>query len=255
MLITRLLARRLFLSPEGDAAASSAPAAAASTPSTDGAPPAASTPPAGDSSGTPPASSTPTASDSHNSAPDWRESIADADLKKFVTDKGYKDPTEAFKALRDAEAKSAAPSTPEEYGLGDDAFAKTAAGWFHEQGIPAEQAKGLVGKWNEYVTKANEEAVAARTRDGEAQMSSLKTEWGNDYDAKIELGRQAMRKFGVSVEFIDKLAGQMGDAETIKVFNRIGAAMSEGTLNPGGAGNGGAALTEEEQAAKFYAKS
>lgn len=170
-----------------------------------------------------------------------------------MTDKGYKDPAEAFKALRDAEAKNAAPEKPEDYQIGDTDFAKTAATWFHEQGISAEAAKGLTAKWNEYVTQQNEAVTAARTREGEAQMSALKTEWGNSYDTNIELSRQAMRKFGVPVEFIDKVAGQIGDAETVKVFNRIGAAMSEGTLNPGGAGSSGAALTEEQQAAKFYA--
>lgn len=250
MLIRRLLARHVFLSPEGDAAAAGgAPAAAASG---EGAPATAATTAAPTS---PESAAAASATQTDNSPSDWRESIADADLKKYVTDKGYKDPAEAFKALRDAEAKYAAPAKPEDYQIGDTDFAKTAATWFHEQGIPAEQAKGLVGKWNEYVTKQTEEATAARARDGEAQMSALKTEWGNTYDANLELGRQAMRKFGIPAAFIDKVAGEIGDAETIKVFNRIGAAMSEGTLNPGGAGNGGSALTEEEQAARFYAKS
>jgi hypothetical protein len=251
MLIRRLLSRHVFMLPEGDAAASGGtPAAAATT--AEGTPAATTTTAAQATTEGASAASTP---QTDNSPSDWRESIADADLKKFVTDKGYKDPAEAFKALRDADAKYAVPSKPEDYGLGDEAFAKTAATWFHEQGIPAEQAKGLVGKWNEYVTKQTEEATAAKARDGEAQISQLKTEWGTNYDANVEIGRQAMRKFGLPVTFIDKVAGEIGDAETIKVFNRIGAAMSEGTLNPGGAGNGGAALTEEEQAAKFYAKS
>ncbi|MCW3589211.1 hypothetical protein K6Y78_40125, partial [Burkholderia cenocepacia] len=60
---------------------------------------------------------------------------------------------------------------------------------------------------------------------------------------------------GVSGEVIDKLAGATGDAATIKVFSQIGASLSEGTLNPGGAGGSGAALTEEQRAAKFYSNS
>lgn len=63
-----------------------------------------------------------------------------------------------------------------------------------------------------------------------------------------------MRKFGVPAEVIDRLAGESGDAATIKVFSSIGASLSEGTLNPGGdGGSSGAALTLEQRAAKFYA--
>lgn len=192
---------------------------------------------------------------SHNSAPDWRESIADEDLRNYVTGKGFKDPGEAFKALRDAEAKYAAPAKPEDYQIGDTDFAKTASTWFHKHGVPAETAKALTTEWNQHMQAMTEQAATERMQKGERDMSALKTEWGQEFDKNVELGRQAMRKFGLSVEFVDKLAGETGDAETIKVFSRIGAAMSEATLNPGGAGGSGAALTHEQRAAKFYSNS
>ncbi|ARL48212.1 hypothetical protein BOC50_36475 [Burkholderia pseudomallei] len=190
-----------------------------------------------------------------NSPPTWLQSIADADLRQFVEAKGFKDVGEAVKAMREFEAKHAAPASVEEYQLGDGDFAKTAATWFHEAGIPAEAAKALAAKWNGYVGEQNTAAEAARLAKGEAELTTLKSEWGTDYDKNVELGRQAMRKFGVSGEVIDKLAGAAGDAATIKVFSQIGASLSEGTLNPGGAGGSGAALTEEQRAAKFYANS
>ncbi|WP_229657040.1 hypothetical protein [Burkholderia pseudomallei] len=222
-----------------------------------GAPAAAPAAPAG---GDPAASSaTPTdgnasAAGTHDSAPAWLQSIADADLRQFVEAKGFKDVGEAVKAMREFETKHAAPATAEEYQLGDGDFAKTAATWFHEAGIPAEAAKALAAKWNGYVSEQNTTAEAARLAKGEAELTTLKGEWGADYDKNVELGRQAMRKFGVSGEVIDKLAGAAGDAATIKVFSQIGASLSEGTLNPGGDGGGsGAALTQEQRAAKFYA--
>ncbi|SOT39792.1 hypothetical protein [Burkholderia cenocepacia] len=225
--------------PAGGAAAASTtttdPAASAAT-QTDGAPT--------------------TTEGTHDSAPTWLQSIADADLRQFVEAKGFKDVSDAVKAMRELEAKHAAPASIEDYQLGDGNFAKTAATWFHEAGIPAEAAKALAAKWNGYVGEQNTAAEAARLAKGEAELTTLKGEWGADYDKNVELGRQAMRKFGVSGEAIDKLAGVSGDAATIKVFAQIGASLSEGTLNPGGAGGSGAALTNEDaRAAKLYDKS
>lgn len=224
--------------PAGGAPAAVPAATGATDPATSGAAPV--------DGGTPPAAGT------HDSASTWLQSIADADLRQFVEAKGFKDVGEAVKAMREFEAKHAAPATVEEYQLGDGDFAKTAATWFHEAGIPAEAAKALAARWNGYVGEQNTTAEAARVAKGEAELTTLKGEWGTDYDKNVELGRQAMRKFGVSGEVIDKLAGASGDAATIKVFSQIGASLSEGTLNPGGAGGSGAALTDEQRAAKFY---
>ncbi|EML1597802.1 hypothetical protein RVY52_002541 [Burkholderia cenocepacia] len=198
---------------------------------------------------------TTTTEGAQDSAPAWLQSIADADLRQFVEAKGFKDVGDAVKAMRELEAKHAAPASVEDYQLGDGDFAKTAATWFHEAGIPTDAAKALAAKWNGYVSEQNTAADAARLAKGEAELTTLKSEWGADYDKNVELGRQAMRKFGVSGEVIDKLAGASGDAATIKVFSQIGASLSEGTLNPGGAGGSGVALTEEQRAAKFYSNS
>ncbi|WP_233623939.1 hypothetical protein [Burkholderia vietnamiensis] len=189
----------------------------------------------------------------HDSAPTWLQSIADADLRQFVEAKGFKGVDDAVKAMREFEAKHAAPATAEEYQLGDTDFAKTASAWFHEAGIPADAAKALAAKWDVYAKDQMTAAESARVAKGEAELTALKSEWGDSYDKNVELGRQAMRKFGVSGEVIDKLAGASGDAATIKVFSQIGASLSEGVLNPGGAGGSGAALTPEQRAAKFYA--
>lgn len=236
------LARRFALFfPDGDSGGGGPASGADATGTAAGAPAATPTGGAGAVAGTPVA------------MPDWREAITDAGLKQYVTDKGFKEPGDVIKAMRETEAKHAAPATPDEYALGDTDFAKTASTWFHEQGLSAGQAKGLTEKWNAFVEQQTAADAAARLAQGEAQMTALKSEWGDSYDRNLELGRQAMRKFGLSGEFVDRMAGEAGDAETVRVFSRIGAALSEGTLNPGGAGgSGGAALTQEERAAKFY---
>lgn len=241
---------RKFRLLEGEASTTGEPAGGAAATG-------AATPPAGT-----PAASTTTQTDgaaqatagTHDSAPAWLQSIADADLRQFVEAKGFKDAGDAVKAIRELEAKHAAPAKAEDYQLGDTDFAKTASTWFHEAGIPAEAAKALAAKWGVYVNDQTAAIESARVAKGEAELTALKSEWGDSYDRNVELGRQAMRKFGVSGEVIDKLAGASGDAATIKMFSQIGASLSEGTLNPGGDGGGsGAALTPEQRAAKFYA--
>ncbi|MBN3738080.1 hypothetical protein G3N62_05745 [Burkholderia sp. Tr-20355] len=242
---------RKFRLLEGETTTTGEPAGgAAATGATATTDPAAATTTATQSDG----AATTTTEGTHDSASTWLQSIADADLRQFVEAKGFKDVGEAVKAMREFETKHAAPASADDYQLGDGDFAKTAATWFHEAGIPAEAAKALAAKWNGYVGEQNTRAEEARLAKGEAELTTLKGEWGDNYDKNVELGRQAMRKFGVSAEVIDKLAGASGDAATIKVFSSIGASLSEGTLNPGGdGGSSGAALTQEQRAAKFYA--
>ncbi|WP_334032759.1 hypothetical protein [Burkholderia gladioli] len=241
MFIRNLLRRHRLLEGETNAAAGA--------PAGDGQ----SAAPAGDGQAAGAASAA--GADTANVPPDWLQGIDDAELRTFVEGKGFKSAGEALAALREVEGKYAAPDKPEGYELGDGDFAKTAATWFHENGVPAATAKALAGKWNTYVQDQTAAAEAARVAAGEQQITALRTEWGDSYDKNVELGRQAMRKFGVSGEVIDKLAGASGDAAVIKTFSQIGAAISEGTLNPGGTASSGAALTEEQRAAKFYSNS
>lgn len=238
----RLLEGEATTTGEPDGGAPAAGATTTATATDSAAPAATQTPGAAPPAGT------------HDSAPSWLQAIGDADLRQFVEAKGFKDVGEAVKAMRELEAKHAAPAKAEDYQLGDTDFAKTAASWFHEHGVSAETAKALAAKWNGYVEQQNSAAEKARVAKGQADLAALKSEWGDGYDKNLELGRQAMRKFGVPAEVIDRLAGESGDAATIKVFSSIGASLSEGTLNPGGdGGSSGAALTLEQRAAKFYA--
>ncbi|MBU9378710.1 hypothetical protein [Burkholderia gladioli] len=243
MFIRNLLRHHRLL--EGEAAAGGAPAGDAAAAA--GSAPA----PAGPGGATTPAAGTETG----NLPSDWLQGIDDADLRTFVEGKGFKSAGEALAALREVEGKYAAPDKPEGYELGDGDFAKTAASWFHENGVPAATAKALAGKWDAYVKEQSTAAETAQKLAGEQQISALRTEWGDSYDKNVELGRQAMRKFGVPGDVIDKLAGASGDAATIKVFSQIGAAVSEGVLNPGGAGGSSgatAATNEDARAAKLF---
>lgn len=222
-----------FLMNQDPGAGGGAPPAAAPAPAPAAADPAAAPAPA------PAAAPAPAPAQTHQSAADWLQSLPDAEAKAYAESKGWKEPGEAIKAMRELEAKSAPPAKAEDYNLPvpegqDGAFAKQAAGWFLKAGVTAAQAQVLAAEWNSTL----QAQATAEQQKIEQDMGALKTEWGNDYDANVELGRRVMRNFGVAPEVVDRIAGQMGDATTLRVFQRIGKGLSEGTLGPGGSGGG-----------------
>lgn len=169
--------------------------------------------------------------------PAWHDSIQDEGLKAFIAGKGFKDAGEAAQALQELEGKTTVPDSPDAYQLPvpdgqDAAFAIEAAKWMHEAGVPAAQAQVLAEKWNEYAASQQQAAEVERQNQSDADMSALQKEWGSQFDANAELGRRAVRTFGIEEDSIEKISLALGDAETLRLFARIGKNLGEGTLNP-----------------------
>lgn len=177
-----------------------------------------------------------------DATPDWAKSI-DQGLQEYAQKKGFKEPGEALKALQEMEGKNAVPDSVDGYELpvpeGDNGeFAKQAAGWMHEAGIPAEAAKALAGKWNQHVADMQKSFDTQRQQQDETDVSTLKKEWGGQYDANTELGRRAVRTFvgqgDEAADVVEKLSQALGSAETLRLFHRIGKHLGEGSLSPDG---------------------
>lgn len=148
--------------------------------------------------------------------------------------------------------KTIVPETADGYALpvpeGEDgAFAKTAASWFHEAGVPPVQAEKLAAKWNEFAATqkaAQAEAEAAAEAQAQAKFESetaaLKQEWGAKYDANIELGRRAFSQFGFTQDIADAVEAKVGPAQLFKIFAKIGEGLGEdsalGIGSPGATG-------------------
>lgn len=95
------------------------------------------------------------------------------------------------------------PKQASEYELdGED---KNAPEWtntwkneFHSLGLTKSQAKQLSGKWNAQIAtmvKAHNDAIAAESA---KVQSEIKTQWGGEYDAKVELAKRMWLKHGDS---------------------------------------------------------
>lgn len=135
-----------------------------------------------------------------------------------------------------------APDKAEAYELpvpeGDTGeFAKTAATWFKDAGLLPQQAQALAAKWNEFSTAqaqaqaaAEQARIAALDTKNKAEESALKTEWGQQHEANMELARRAVRQFVPSEKAPDVIAAledRLGYAETIKLMHAIGRGLGE----------------------------
>lgn len=189
-----------------------------------------------------------------NSAAPWHEAISDESLRTYAASKGFKDVGEAAKAMQEMEARFAVPADAAEYQLPvpqgeSDEFAKQAAAWMKDAGIPVQAARQLAAKWNEFSAAQAQQMATAQQQAGEQALAKLRGEWGGQYDANVETAKKAVRAFGASPDVVEKMASAIGDAEVIRLFQRVGAAMSEATLNPGG-GGGSAAPSADPDAAR-----
>ena len=206
----------------------------------------------------------------------WYSGIQNQDVRVWAEAKGFKDPLAAAESAYNLEKligfdragktvvmpdensspeqraafmqKLGVPETVEGYKLPvpkgqSDEFAKTAANWFHEQGIPAKAAEGLTNKFNEYAASqqaAQEQAFLAKS---EQEFGALKGEWGAAYDQNLELGKRAALQFipGTPEQRAAALGAMekaMGTGALLKFMAQVGQGLGEGKVHMDGMGGG-----------------
>jgi hypothetical protein len=206
----------------------------------------------------------------------WYNGIADTDLRGYVQTKGFKDPAAVAEADRNFEklqgvpqdrllklpeksddplwdsiySKLGRPEKPDGYELkfeGDDAFAKSASEAMHKAGLTKAQAAGLNEFWNAHVDGMIKADTEARQQRDAAEMTGLRTKWGQNFDAHVEQGRRAGREFGLSEQEFEAISGALGSGKTLELFQKIGAKVGEAApFNPNGSGgSSGFGMTKE----------
>jgi len=147
---------------------------------------------------------------------------------------------EGMKAFR---AKLGVPETPEAYELplpeGDNGeFAKTAASWMHKAGVPKAAAQDIAKNWNEHMKALVQASEVEAQQKAEQELSTLKSQWGQDFAKNEELARRGLREIGKGAGLDDNdigaLESTLGTAKMLKMFVELGKANAE----PGFAGNG-----------------
>ena len=210
----------------------------------------------------------------------------DDDSTGFVQNKGWKAPGDVLNAYRELESfrgvpadqlikmpkdytdpeawgdvynKLGRPESAEGYQFGDLAeqlVQDDAAlqGIMHKAGLSQNQAAIVREEVNALLntqvdgesSQAQQEFQAAV----DADMATLKQEWGVNYDKHVAQGQQAVQQFGIEPETIDQIEQAIGTKATLSLMQRIGSGMGEHTfVNGHSTGNG--AMTREMASAKL----
>ena len=199
----------------------------------------------------------------------WYEAHPDPVVKTFLTEQQIGDAnvaatklyhaTKALGGSTDIIVKPPADATPEQraaffdalgrpkeaaaYDFGlppevqvDQGFQDWAKSAFHEVGIPADQAKGLVGKWQQFVADHNASQVAATQLKEEAVIADLKKVHGAQFDQFVADGQKAFNALGLPEEQANALASQAGSAAFLSLMSALGKKMGGegGFVSPGG---------------------
>ncbi|WP_342753742.1 hypothetical protein AAGQ96_12815 [Pantoea sp. MBD-2R] len=137
---------------------------------------------------------------------------------------------EAWSALY---AKLGRPESADGYELPvpegqDGAFAKQTSSWMHELGLNKQQAQGLAEKWNAHQALQAEAQQAAVTKQAETDLTTIKQEWGAQFDENKAVMAKAVNTFAPPefIEMLDK-SGLINSPVIAKMFLKIGAAINE----------------------------
>ena len=219
-------------------------------------------------------------SEATNQPVDWTEGLPD-DLKGYVGNKAWKDPTALVQSYRDLEKLAGAKSNFIEKPDPSDADAVSATlqklgaptdvagykidlpdgvtadenmlGGFKEQalklGILPHQAQGMVEWFEGHKATASEVSAAALQEQAEKEINDLKRELGRDYDTTIAAGQTAVRKLGIDPDILDGLEAHMGAAAVIKLNAKLGQALGEkGLITADDEAQSGAMTREQAKA-------
>jgi hypothetical protein len=194
-------------------------------------------------------------------AGNWYDGIQDADLKGYVQNKGWKDPNELANGYRNLEKLLGSekipmpkgaddsegwgrvydalgrPKSADEYGITtpdglSTEFSKAAAGKFHELGLSANQAKALTDWYSNEIGSQSSQMKQQTAQQSEADITSLRSEWGRSFDENVELSRRAAHEFGLDGK-LDALENALGTADMMKLLSRMGRGLTEHTFEGG----------------------
>lgn len=195
---------------------------------------------------------------------------ADEDTSAYIQNKGWKDPSELISSYRNLEKfaggsknlvelpgvdadeealgnfynKLGRPEDPNGYTFqnpegGDENLFNWFKGTAHEIGLNDKQAANLLNKWQEMNGGLAEQYEQSKIEQAEADMLSVKREWGAAYEQNIDAGRRAARELGYSQEELSTLESSMGTGQMLKMFAKIGSRMGEDTFENGDGNSGG----------------
>lgn len=213
--------------------------------------------------------------DKHAKPADWLSGADDA-TRAYVQNKAFGGPLDVVTGYRNLEKLNGVPAeriiklpeqmtdaaamrpvwerlgagkTAEDYKLpvpeGDPGeYAKEAAKWMHELGIPVEAAVKLAERQNKYLA---DQKAALQTKQTEllaTQEEALKVKWGADYDKNFTVAKGAAHALEWTKETVDQLESVLGFDGVLSLLHSIGVKFGEDRFV---SGDGGRAMLNPSQ--------
>lgn len=114
--------------------------------------------------------------------------------------------------------------------------------WFkqnaHKIGMTSKQAATLFDAWNEMTAAKMQAMQQEALASSEAELTQLKKEWGQGFDAQIDSGKRAVAALGYNAEQLNALEAKMGTSEMLKLFAAVGSKMGEDAFADGNRSGG-----------------
>lgn len=205
----------------------------------------------------------------------WSASF-DEDTKAYVSNKGWKEPTDMLNSYRNLERfaggakdlvelpsadatpealesfynRLGRPEDPEKYGLDlPQGGNPELLNWFkataHKNGLTAKQAQSLFTEWNGMAGGMQEKIQAQQQQESAQAITALKGEWGQQYDSMIDMGKRAVAALGYDAGRLTAIEDKLGTGEMLKLFATIGSKMGEDKFVEGGRDASGFGVTPE----------
>lgn len=188
----------------------------------------------------------------------------DEDTNAYVSNKGWKEPTDLLTSYRNLEkfaggAKNllelppdnatpeqleafynrlGRPEDPEKYGLeapqgADPELTNWFKGTAHKLGLTTKQAQALYSEWNGMSGSMQEKLQTQKAQEAETELKALRGEWGQAYDQMVGAGRRAVQALGLDAARLSAYEDKLGTGEMLKLFATLGSKMGEDSFEGG----------------------
>lgn len=138
------------------------------------------------------------------------------------------------KAWGDVYNKLGRPAEASAYEFGDVVLPQSGVdlspdfrAWAHNAGLTQRQAKGIFDSFQGRMTQLQTESQEQVALQTENDLASLRTLWGNAFDAKIQAGSRFAQRFGLDTEKLTQLEGVLGTRGLLEFTAMIGEAIGE----------------------------
>lgn len=126
----------------------------------------------------------------------------------------------------------------------DPAFSKTAAEWFHDAGVTPKSAEQIATKWNEFQANQMQAMEAKRAEQSNSEFKEWESAQGSALAQNLELGKRAVRQFGLDAKgedgltVSDKIENAIGTKAYMEFIAKMGTGLGEHKMLQGGETSG-----------------